>query len=168
MFTVSSLLKEEKIPSWIELERPDLRLIPEEHRLSAPPMLDPGQDHEHALSILQDALGFDAHTELITISSPIEQIHIRREHLPHTVEKRLDARERYAHFIRPTIENPYEVWRRHDGKGHKHHYIAAFAGKNDLTVSVRVDEHGNVFWNFMQRNGRKMNGLREGELLHFR
>lgn len=164
----AALLKEEKVPTWVELERTDLRLIPDEHRLTAPPLLEAGKDHEHALSILQDALGFEAGSELVTIASPIEQVRVRREHLPHTVEKRLDARERYAHFIRPTLETPYEVWRRQDGNGHKHHYIAAFTGKNDLTVSVRIDEAGNLFWNFMQRDGRRMNGLREGELLHCR
>jgi len=164
----NTLLNEDKTPTWVELGRIDLRHAPDEHRLEAPRMLDAGVDHNQALSILQDALGFEAHTKLVSITSPIEQVNIRREHLPHTVEKRLDARERYAHFIRPTIETPYEIWRRNDDNGYKHHYIAAFSGKSDLTVSVRIDESGNLFWNFMQRDRRRMNGLREGELLYFR
>lgn len=168
MIKSSTLLKEEKIPAWAELGRGDLREIQDEHLIEAPQLLDAGANFEQALSILQDALGFGAGTGIVSVTSPIELVTIKREHLPHTVEKRLDARERYAHFIRPTVETPYEIWRQEGEHGYKHQYIAAFRGKNDLTVSVRTDDAGNLFWNFMQRDRRRMNGLREGELLYFR
>jgi hypothetical protein len=35
-------------------------------------------------------------------------------------------------------------------------------------LAVRIEPDGCVFWNFMQREDRKMNKLREGELIYFR
>ena len=102
------------------------------------------------------------------VTSPVEYVVIQRDKLPHTVEKRIDARERYALFIHPTLTNPYEIWRTEYDDGIRSRYIASFSGDNDIVVMVRVEPNGNIMWKFMQREARRMNKLRLGELIYYR
>jgi hypothetical protein len=155
-----------EVKTWEDYGLLDLRKIPNHHRLAPPPLLEAGTTHEEALRVLEDALMFKPGDLHIAIDSPVEVVTIKKTNLLHTVEKRLDARERYALYIRPTLIEPYEVWKAQAWDGPRHHYIAAFLGKNDITVTVRIDLDGNMFWNFMQRESRRMNNLRQGELIY--
>lgn len=157
-----------ELKTWKDYDLLDLRKIPDHHRLISPALLEAGTTHEEALRVLEAALMFKPGDLHVVIDSPVEAVTIKKTNLSHTVEKRVDARERYALYIRPTIIEPYEIWRAEDWDGFRHHYIAAFFGKNDITVTVRTDPGGNMFWNFMQRDARRMNNLRQGELIHSR
>ncbi len=88
--------------------------------------------------------------------------------LPHVVEKRRDARERFANLVVPTLERPTEVWQvAYDDGSTRNRYIKLFSGvKYDLLVIVRVDPDGSVFWNMMQRDRKSMNLLRTGKLIY--
>ena len=45
-----------------------------------------------------------------TVKTPADDVVINRESLEHIAEDRRARRERYAHFILPTLEYPEEVW----------------------------------------------------------
>lgn len=167
MNNVAILELVEGTKTWEDYGRLDLRKLPKHHRLNAPELLEAGETHEDAVRILEAGLQLQGGPQVV-FYSPVQEVIIKKEHLPHTVEKRLDARERYALYVKPTIEEPYEIWRVQEDEGFRHRYIAAFVGKHDITVTVKIDPDGDIFWNFMQRDDRKMNKLREGELLHFR
>jgi phage-Barnase-EndoU-ColicinE5/D-RelE like nuclease2 len=150
-----------------DYDRPDLRKIPPEHRINAPSLLPSGSTQDEAVHMLENALGFDQDSVVKRLISPIEHVTIKKSDLPHTVEKRTDARERYGLYLEPTITNPYEIWRtQYDDGSYRHRYIAAFTGNNDLMIVVKIEPNGCLFWNYMQREGRKMNKLREGELVY--
>lgn len=84
------------------------------------------------------------------------------------VEKRSDQRERFAHFVLPTLLRPTEVWAvAYDDGSVRNRYVKLFAGsKYDLLVLVKVAPDGSVFWNMMQRDRKGMNALRVGDLLY--
>ena len=152
--------------SWKEYGLDDLRHIPKALRLPEPDMIQATSTEKEAVAVLEFALGFQQTDSKITIESPIEQIIIQKDKLPHTVEKRLDARERYANFIKTTIFNPLEIWAVQYENGIRHRYIAAYSGDNDIVIMITIEPDGNLFWNFMQRESRKMNKQREGELIY--
>jgi hypothetical protein len=83
------------------------------------------------------------------------------------VEKEADGRERYAHFIVPTLEDPFEVWNvLYTDGGVRRRYIGLFEGTADLMVVVRENLDGSLFWNVMQAKSKKMNGHRLGYLAY--
>ena len=93
---------------------------------------------------------------------------IRRELLAHMVEKRADARERFANYVLPTLERPFEVWlKQHEDGKLRESYIGLFhEAKYSLLVVVRINRDGSLVWNMMNREPKKMDSLREGMLVH--
>ena len=76
-------------------------------------------------------------------------------------------RERYANFIVPTLESPFEVWAvEYVGGQVRNRYIGLFQGERDFLVSVRVNLDGSVVWNVMQADDKQMNGRRVGTLIY--
>lgn len=157
------------LPTWRDFGRPDLREIDPAWRLPDPGMLPEATSRTLAQQILFDVLlpGGQAVRQVIT---PVETVVIRRELLPHLVEKDADARERYANFIVPTLQQPFEVWLTpYDDGTYRKRYIGLFQAKNDLLVVVRENRDGSLFWevyNMMQRDKRQLNNLRVGTLLY--
>ena len=85
------------------------------------------------------------------------------------VEKRKDARERYAHYVFPTLTEPVEVWELVDEWGAvKRRYIALFEGKYDFMVVIVRWPDGSVFWNMMHAKRRNMNSHRKGVCIYKR
>ncbi len=82
------------------------------------------------------------------------------------VEKRLDARERYAPFVLPTLMTPDEVWATaYDDGTKRRRFIKLFTGgKYDIMVVVRQEPNGDVLWNIINRDRKDMNNLRVGAL----
>lgn len=80
------------------------------------------------------------------------------------VEKRSDARERFANYILPTLEKPFEVWlKQHEDGKLRENYIGLFRdAKYSLLVVVRINRDGSLMWNIMQRKDRDMDKLRDG------
>lgn len=105
--------------------------------------------------------------QLKIVDTPIGKRTIWRDLLPHMVEKRTDARERFAHYVLATLQKPHEIWlKQHIDGLLREHYIGLFQhGKEGLLVVVRINRDGSIFWNMMQRDVKKMDTLREGWLL---
>jgi len=102
--------------------------------------------------------------EIRYVETPVGTIEIRKQYLPHMVEKRKDARERYAHYVLPTL-----VWELVDEWGAvKRRYIALFDGKYDFMVVIVRWPDGSVFWNMMHAKRRNMNSHRKGECIYKR
>ena len=152
-------------PNWKTLGLTDLRLAKE--RGETPALLQESATAEEALVTLRNALGLEKGGSVL-ISTPVESVRIHDSSLLHVVEKRLDTRERFANFIKPTLETPTEVWETaYDDATVRRRYIKVFAGaKYDLLVIVRVEPDGSIFWNMMQRERKGMNALRQGKLLY--
>lgn len=153
-------------PTWRTLGRPDLRSVPAHDRHVAPSMLPAAATREGAVTVMADALGISAEKPLLLVTTPIEVVPIRYEWLPHLVVKAVDARERYANFILPTLRNPYEIWAPlYDDGTIRERYIGLFTGDKDFMVVVRVNKDGSMMWNVMQAESKKMNPHRMGGLI---
>ena len=123
-----------------------------------PPMptsLHAGNSVDAALDILKNALGMNV-GEVLEIPTPI-------------VEKRNDARERYANLILPTLQNPTEIWESdyefHGKYEKREHFIKIWkAGSNAFFVVVNL-EKGGTLWNAIPLRIRSVDRQREGKLL---
>ena len=152
-------------PSWKTLERPDLRQMTP--RAEAPEMLPAASSWEAAVSQLRGALGVPVGASR-GVHTPVGDVTILDELLPHVVEKRLDARERYANFVIPTLMSPDEIWdTAYDDGTQRRRFIKLFTGgKYDIMVIVRQEPSGNILWNLINRDRKGMNILRAGELIY--
>lgn len=154
-------------PTWKDVGLPDLRSLPPGE--PAPQMLAAEAHKNAAVDVLRSVLGVSPGGER-AIRTPVEQVSIRDSSLPHVVEKRQDARERYARFIEPTLLRPTEVWAvSYDDGTLRNRYIKLFSGSRyDMLVMVRINPDGSVFWNMMHRDRKGMNALRLGRLVYSR
>lgn len=152
--------------TWKDLGRPDLRSVPESKRTKAPGMLPAGKDMTEAVETTAKALGIREGQEYATIETFDKDMAIaHRGKIPHTVEKREEARERYANYVIPTLEDPYEIWLTEYVDGLRKQYIGVFAGDKDVLVVVRKMKDGTILWNFMHAGDKEMNKHRIGEML---
>lgn len=152
--------------TWKDMGLRPLRDVPAEERLPAPELLPRAEDRESAVAQLEKALDLADRFQRI-VETPMGSRVIRREMLPHMVAKELDGRERFANYILPTLQTPFEIWlKQHEDGKLRENYIGLF---NDaeyaMLVVVRVNRDGSLFWNFMQRVDKKMDKLREGVLV---
>lgn len=153
--------------TWKDYGRPDLRRVAAADRPAAPALLPgPAATRAAALAMLEQALGVSANNVLRIVETPVETAVIRHEWLPHLVEKTMDGRERYANFIQPTLEAPFEVWLSAYADGYRKRYIGLYAGATDLMVVVRENHDGSLMWNIMQADDKAMNKQRHGALLY--
>ncbi len=154
--------------TWRDIGRPDLR-SPDVSRIPAPELLPEAVDRDAAAAALKQAL-IPGGSSMRVIETPVEQVVIREEWLPHMVEKRADARERYANYVTATLENPFEVWlTAYEDGTYRKRYIGIFSGPKDLLVVLRENRDGSLWWelyNMMQRDSKGLNKLREGTLLY--
>lgn len=122
---------------------------------------------EAAVQQTADALGFKKGEEFIFIkTADKDRVMVRKNKLQHLVEKRNEHRERYANFIRATLENPYEVWLTEFERGQAKQYIGIFPGNEGLLVSVQVSHDGSLLWNIIPGGKGKLNNKRKGTLLY--
>jgi len=157
------ILKGQK--TWKDYGRPDLRHISDDKRIIAPPLLKAAQTREEAAFIMLDALQLQKKPYRI-IETPIEQVVLRAEFIPHLVGKQTDPRERYANYLIPALTDPYEIYLTQYQDGLRERYIGLFTGKENLLVVVRLNKDGSLLWNIMQANDRTMNKQRVGALLY--
>jgi len=151
--------------TWKDFGQPDLREVSDELRRREPPLQPSGKTREEAVAILASALGLSESKAVTTIETPVESVLIHYSWLPHMVGKPEDARERYASFIVPTLEDPYEVYVTDYEDGPRMRYIGLFTGKENLMAVVRVNKDGSLLWNVMQARDKSMNKQRVGHLL---
>lgn len=154
-------------PTWRDLGRPDLRQIPDTARHEAPGLLPAGRTLDQAVGMVADAVGLREGQAFVTVTTKDGDLAIiHRDRLSHLVEKRGDARERYARYILPTIQDPYEIWLTDYDDGLRKQYVGLFKGSSDLLAVVRLQRDGSVLWNIMQAGDKKMNPHRVGTLLY--
>ena len=155
------------IPTWQDVGRPDLRLLDPAWRLPDPGELPAASDRDTVHRMMVDVLLAGASTR--TVKTPIEDVVIRRELLPHVTEKEQDARERYANYVLPALQQPFEVWLTpYEDGTYRKRYIGLFQAKNDLLVVVRENRDGALSWdvyNLMHGTAKRLNKLRVGTLL---
>lgn len=152
-------------PTWKTLELPDLREL--EPRMQAPELLARAESIDKAVSQLRATLGVPLGAAR-SVRTPVGDVTLMDELLRHVVEKRLDARERYADFVLPTLMRPDEVWRTaYDDGTLRKRYLKLFSGaKYDVMVVVYEQSNGDLLWNIINRERKGMNVLRVGELLY--
>lgn len=152
-----------------EYNRPDLRKVEDKYKLPAPTMLHSAKTIEDAVQQVAKVLdiGEDVNTRIV--NTPTGDVIISYHKLYHTVEKRSDERERYANYILPTLQDPFEVWEVEYEHGIKRdRYIGLFHGSRDLMVSVSIEPDGTIMWNFMQESHQGMNRQRIGNLKYYK
>jgi SPP1 gp7 family putative phage head morphogenesis protein len=152
--------------TWKDYGRPDLRDLPAGLRLPAPAVIAAAVTREMAAETLAAELGLTAEAAYRVVRTPVETLTIWRDTLPHMVDN-AEHRERYARFVLPTLQDPYEVYlTAYDDGGLRPRYIGVFGGKNDLMCIVRRNRDGSLFYNLMQTEPKKMNGHRVGVLVY--
>ncbi len=150
--------------TWEDMKLSDLRdAISTKYPL--PSVLDRANSREEAVITVMNALGLSSKNKVRIVETPIEEAVIHADRLHHMVAKKEDARERYANFIIPTLEHPYEIWITRYADGWRKQYIGLFEGKKNLTCIVRINCDGSLLWNIMQADDRKINKHRVGWLL---
>lgn len=153
--------------TWKDYGRLDARQVPADDRLPAPDLLQAAKTRGEAADMVATAVGIPTDSPGRIVSTPIEDLAIERRWIPHIVEKELEQRERFANYILPTIQNPYEVYETRYGDGWRRRYIGLFAGsKYDLLCVVRINQDGSVLWNVMEADDKRINKLRMGILLY--
>jgi SPP1 gp7 family putative phage head morphogenesis protein len=151
--------------TWKELNRPDIRNLDESYFHKAPKELPEGKNLDEALAILKEALGISEERKSYIIKTPVDEVIIDEQFLSHMVEKRSNRRERYANFIIPTLEEPFEIYLRQFEDGYRPQYIGLFQGKHNILISILVNKDGSFLYNYMQASNAEMNRQRKGELI---
>ena len=128
-------------------------------------LLPMAQSLEDAVSTLRGALGVPIGAAR-SVQTPVGQVTILEELLAHVVEKRPDARERYAPFVLPTLMTPDEVWATaYDDGTKRRRFIKLFTGgKYDIATIVMQNPNGSILWNVIIRERKGMNNWRVGAL----
>lgn len=126
-----------------DLDRPDLRDVPLAERLAMPALLGRARSREDAALLMAAALGLTEQTPFRFVDTPAGQVVLRRELVPHLVEKEADARERYAPLVIPTLERPWETWLTEYTDGtFRPQFIGLSEGKMSLLVIIREARDG--------------------------
>jgi hypothetical protein len=156
-------MNKKDIANWRNFQLCDLR----EEKIfvnEQPQILERCETTEAAFLVLKTILLCGKSENIIT--TPIGEIKILEDFLPHIVEKRLDARERYVNFVFPTLTNPYEIWEIQEEFAVKRRYISLFNGKRDFMVIIKFFNDGSVFWNMMHCSRKDMNSHRQGNIIY--
>lgn len=153
--------------NWKDLGLVDLSAVPASQRSPSPGLLPEQPTQKDAEEQLARALGFVSGQDYLTVTTPLGERVIRRDLLSHMVEKRTDARERFAKYVLPTLQNPFEVWLKEHADGKlRENYINIFQDdKYGMLVVVRINRDGSLMWNMMHREVKKMRSWREGWLV---
>lgn len=153
--------------TWQEWGLQDLRDIPNDdwRILKEPSLVHPGETAEDAEKILSTCLGFSEGSSEIEFDTPVGAVLVQRSKLRHIVDKRRDARERYANFALATMRFPLEVWSVDYDDGSKRLvYIGVFSGSRHMLVVVSM-VGGMLLWNFMHSDKKALNKHRHGDLI---
>lgn len=152
------------LQTWSDLGRPALS-APGVSRLPDPGLLPVAPNRDLALRMLREALLPGQATRSIT--TPVDDVILRREWLPDVAADER-ARERFASYVVPTLEKPFEVWLTPYSDGsYRKRYLGLFQGQKDLLVMVRENRDGSLWWDVfdLAAAGSKVDRLRVGTLL---
>ncbi|EPX6970181.1 PBECR2 nuclease fold domain-containing protein [Vibrio parahaemolyticus] len=151
--------------SWQDYDLMDLRKIDLESHTASPDELKRADSIEGAVSLVADTFGLGDGEDATKIKTVIGDVLVQRSNIEHIVEKRNDARERYAPHALATITNPFEVWEvLYDNGDKRYAFISLFSSKRQVLVVVSIWEN-NVLWNFMNTDKKGLNKHRHGNLI---
>lgn len=143
------------LPKAKDMDRAGLRKSPE--------LLPEMKTREAAEKQLVAALKLEGGKPRV-VETPVGSVMLQADLVRHMVAKEQDARERYANFVLPTLEEPDEVWLTAYADGYRRRYVRFFWNSNMLLV-VRVNRDGSLFWNGMKIRDREIDKTRQGILL---
>jgi hypothetical protein len=152
--------------TWQSMKLKDLRVLKKDYDTPSPIIDHSAADKEQAVDMIRNAIGIKD-GKSVSVTTPIGTVIIIDDLIPHIVEKREDARERYANFIIPTLTNPLEIWKvEYDDGSFRYRFVKLFDSKYEIMIIANVRYDGVILWNIMQRETKNMNKLRVGELIH--
>ena len=158
--------------SFRDFALPALAATPAALRLPVPQLLDKADNAEAALTQLTTALALPkSGWRRVETPAGLDDVVIAQSFLPHIIEDRRAARERYAHYILPMLMDPLEVWlSRYQDGSFRRRFISVFAeGGKPVFAIARENRDGSVLYNFVQsRRLGSMDNLRQGFLLYRR
>lgn len=154
------------VKSWQEYGRPAL-LDPAVERLPQPVVLAAAASPEDAAMQLSRAiLGFRQQMRLV--DTPVGEVPLRAELLPASVAA-ATGRERFANFVIPALENPFEVWLTPYADGvYRRRFLAIFEGKTPVMMVLRENRDGSLAWSMYQlteATAEALDEARKGTLL---
>lgn len=147
---------------------PEVRQLPDSVVMSTPRVLDeiPGTI-EGRTALLAQAVGLTSPVRWIEGPGVLDPVAINRQSLRHIVEKD-PARARFANFIVPTLQRPFEVWdTEFEGGIVRRHYLALFAdggGRRPSLGAVRINRDGSLLYTFFPQKMRDVDKRRMGVL----
>jgi len=147
---------------------PTVRQLPESVVLPAPRQLDRiPPTIEERTELLVEALGLAGPVRWLDGPGELEPVAINRQALRHIVEKD-PGRARFANYIVPTLQQPFEVWdTEFDGGIVRRHYLALFAdsgGRRPSLGAVRINRDGSLLYTFFPQKLRDVDRRRLGVL----
>lgn len=155
---------------WRDYGLEDLRHIDIQHNIQAPDEIKRAETIEEAVNILAHTFGLVEGVDETTLKTCIGDIIVARKNLEHIVEKRAEARERYANHALTTVLTPFEVWlteyNNNAGTTERRYvFISLFNSKRQIMVVVSFWEQ-NILWNLMHSDKKNLNKHRHGELIY--
>lgn len=139
------------------------KAIPRENLAGSPAHLPEAKTREAAEEQLVAALGLEGEKPRV-VETPVGSVVLQNRLARHMVQKEQDARERYAHFVLPTLEKPDEVWLTAYADGYRRRYVRFFRDSN-MMIIVRVNRDGSLFWNGMKIRDVNIDKNRTGILV---
>lgn len=153
--------------NWQDYGLKDLREISQESHSPFPEELKKAESIEDAIALVAGVFNLIPDADYVEIECCIGLLVVQRNNIEHIVEKRNDARERYAPHALATIKDPFEVWEvLYDNGERRYAFISLFANKRQMLVVVSIQKD-NVLWNFMHTDKKNLNKHRHGKLIHF-
>ncbi len=154
---------------------PDADKTPASLLPPAPPRLPPVKGRDAQLQVIKTAIDLpDNGVRRVRPPGRLDDVVIRKEHLPHLVEKQ--HREQWANYILPTLEDPLEVWLspvkiKPSGKiVYRRHFITLFDDACKTRGALAIDQEnkdGSLLWTFFPQNKmRQIDKRRKGFLLY--
>ena len=151
------------MPKWQDYGRPPLQQIMP--RAEAPPLKPMAPTPEAAARMVAAELGLETRAWR-RIDTPAGPVALRRSEIPHMVQKRDAARERYADRILPTLRDPDEVWMTYYDNGEVRMRWLKVWDDNRGALDITVDRGGNLLYNFISSRIKTLNSNRVGLLVH--
>ncbi|EJL6264597.1 hypothetical protein NXK52_003458 [Vibrio cholerae] len=152
--------------NWQDYGLKDLREINQDLHLPFPKELKKAESIEDAIALVAKVFSLLPDDDFVAIDCCIGQLIVQRNNIEHIVEKRNDARERYAPHALATIKNPFEVWEvMYEKEERRYAFIGLFAQKRQMLVIVSIQKD-NVLWNFMHTDKKRLNKHRHGQLIY--
>jgi hypothetical protein len=157
-----------------DLGLPDARDLPRSVRLKSPDLIETSASFEERLAALVTTVTAGSLVRWVDTPGDLDPVPINRRTLVHIADPAEQpdvARTRYANFIIPTLQNPFEVWDTPYQDGTiRRRFLALFEhgdGAKGGMGMVRINKDGTLLWTWYPTRTRSLNREREG-FLRFR